>query len=67
MIPCKDQPKLKPCPFCGGKAELCYHDHLCMPIEYRVYCSKCKIHTQGNLGKPDTEVKAWNKRSKEVK
>lgn len=55
--------KLKPCPFCGGKAQIhkCYHYGL--GYEYWVECTVCEIRTPGGIdNKESYEVKLWNRR-----
>lgn len=52
--------KLKPCPFCGGKA-------ICMNAGSGVYYIRCKCCgsiTQTSLGK-QLATKAWNRRDGE--
>lgn len=55
--------KLKPCPFCGGKARLIYS----MPFN-AVHCTKCKVFGKTIVdsyeqrdGKAEA-IKAWNRR-----
>ena len=58
--------KLKPCPFCGGKAKI---NKMPYGDNYKVYCPKCGIamgFTYSHIH-PKTEeeaVTAWNTRSK---
>ncbi len=55
--------KLKPCPFCGGKAIL-----LDASYPYWVVCDDCGARVRGHRGVGDEGIKAsieaWNKRSK---
>lgn len=65
--------KLKPCPFCGGKAGLAAatHESEC----FSVVCKSCGIiigqYTKNDAGHwenlfyktPDAAVKAWNRRN----
>lgn len=54
--------KLRPCPFCGGKAYLHHNGKT-----YFVICGsrkKCKVRPQTISSDLDTVVNAWNKRSK---
>lgn len=53
--------KLKPCPFCGGKAHI-----MKMGYPHWIYCEKCgaKVHG-GVVGEKEGEeasIKAWNRR-----
>ena len=54
--------KLKPCPFCGGKAEI-------MKIGYPhwIYCLKCGARVHGYVTKTrageKASIEAWNRRS----
>lgn len=49
--------KLKPCPFCGGEAELTGFD----APEYWVWCPNCKASTDAHTGKMNA-IEAWNTR-----
>ena len=51
--------KLKPCPFCGGEAEVLDH------INYYVGCSNCGVSTKG-YGKEIKAVTAWNTRTNTI-
>ena len=55
-------PDLKPCPFCGGKAELfnSYDGYHC------VQCTVCYCSTL-NFRKEQTAINFWNRRSGELK
>ena len=54
--------KLKPCPLCGGEAELLPD----FTIEYFVCCKECHLST--NKYYEDYQaVEAWNRREKENK
>ena len=61
--------KLKPCPFCGGKAEI----HNCMEFENDtlaliysgksgVHCSECHCATIP-YGSKDEAIEVWNRRA----
>ena len=50
--------KLKPCPFCGGEAEITYCDEGCCGAKpYEVYCD-CGAH----ISAYEKSIKAWNTR-----
>ena len=61
--------KLKPCPFCGGKAEL-YKvewkmDKRGVPSRpYWIFCTECNIATP-SVGTKRAAIKRWNRRTKE--
>ena len=42
-----DKPELKPCPFCGGKPQLCTlsnsSSHFGVGFEFEIACTSCKI------------------------
>lgn len=68
------QTELKPCPFCGGKAEILkptprisrYRAYI-----YSVYCSDCDLlfgydEDYGGIFETDQEaIEAWNRRANE--
>ena len=47
--------KLKPCPFCGGKAEVLINEYSDSSKEYLVSCTEC-----------DGMVERWRKTEKEA-
>lgn len=47
--------ELKPCPFCGGEAQLIGHS------PYSITCRKCRATTV-ICNTPDDAIKAWNNR-----
>ncbi len=53
--------KLKPCPFCGGKAEL-DEDYDSGNI-FWVFCTRCGISTDTDYVSKEA-IKAWNRRPK---
>jgi len=55
--------KLKPCPFCGGKAELV--DCGIGPDRYFVRCQKCDTVQGGLWMQKQTAIKRWNRRAKD--
>src|SRR5258708_4145071 len=56
--------ELKPCPFCGGKAELVFHGG---PENIEVCCSNMNSCAIGQLGvyrdTREEAIKAWNRRA----
>lgn len=53
---CKEN-KLKPCPFCGGEAEL---DNC---GKYQVWCNHCGTIQMGQFfNTPEEAIEAWNRR-----
>lgn len=53
------EPKLKPCPFCGGKANLSYAG-VCKLI----ICGKCLVHTEAYQTYEEA-AEIWNRRCNE--
>jgi len=53
-----NQPELKECPFCGGKAELRFDTGL---KSYFIVCSNCKVETNIDA-KREEVIKLWNRR-----
>ena len=49
--------KLKPCPFCGGKAKIIYY----YPYLYAVQCVVCGSGTL-HFSSQDTAINVWNRR-----
>ena len=54
--------ELKPCPFCGGEAEIEMDD--CWYWNYHVFCQECKIGTD-YYNTADEAIEAWNRRAGE--
>lgn len=50
--------ELKPCPFCGGEAEIEMDDSWCW--NYYVFCQECKIGTDC-YETADEAIEAWNR------
>jgi Lar family restriction alleviation protein len=57
----EQQPDLKPCPFCGGDAQIDRHSYIDKEDFFSVYCSQCLVNRDEF---PNTEkaVSDWNKR-----
>ena len=51
--------ELKPCPFCGEKAEIYMGDGISLS---KVWCRNCRVST-GNFKSDIKAISAWNKRS----
>ena len=57
--------ELKPCPFCGGKAEVLTDEN----EEYYVSCTECTAllgyctDTWGDYSTEDEAIEAWNRRA----
>ena len=54
------EPELKPCPFCGGEAELVHHE--CKMNDIKIQCTKCGIKTGWWMGEPAELIEQWNTR-----
>ena len=54
--------KLKPCPFCGGEAEIIAIDYDDDELWYRPECSKCNCGWLENFETPREAITAWNRR-----
>ena len=52
--------ELKPCPDCGGEAEIEMDD--CWYWNYHVFCQECKIGTD-YYDTADEAIEAWNRRA----
>ena len=51
---------LKPCPFCGGKAELAFTKGVTMGDLYWVHCTQCRIATPVE-DKVKVATAVWNR------
>ena len=65
-----DEIKLKPCPFCGGKAEINVDREAVEDTEkrhwaYTVVCKRC-CATSGLTYLPEKAREAWNRRAEQV-
>ena len=55
--------KLKPCPFCGGEADL-INDYLYEKWYAGCHNGKCAVQPDTYIhGTPDSAIKAWNTRA----
>ena len=58
-----DKTKLKPCPFCGGKAKLKLNFDAYLTVEvFKIYCVQCGIQTFYNWSRQQV-FKKWNRRT----
>lgn len=58
--------KLKPCPFCGGKAAIRKKNDDEVGVCYYVFCTKCCCETQ--YSRTQTEaIRDWDKREEPKK
>ena len=62
-----DDKRIKPCPFCGGKAEIITNDDELRgftddELEYSVCCTRCSCNSGWGLSEDDA-VNAWNTRN----
>ena len=58
--------ELKPCPFCGGRADVSIDSEPVVDMDgrrwaYTVVCNKC-CATSGLIYRPEKAVEAWNRR-----
>ena len=61
--------ELKPCPFCGGKAEVdtpTYWDGAKGRKTYAISCKSCRCRTPDYMGLVGA-IEAWNRRAEDVK
>lgn len=58
--------ELKPCPFCGGKAEVVPYSVYGKVKSYFVNCLKCGCQIRDYTSKQNAE-KAWNRRANDEK
>ena len=54
--------KLKPCPFCGGEAEIIEHEYVGAPNTYGCICMKCNSQSYQFFEQPNKAIEAWNRR-----
>ena len=60
----KDVIDLKPCPFCGGEAQMQYHEFDGYERTYGVICVDCMVQFDTFFLLEEEAVKAWNSRVK---
>jgi Lar family restriction alleviation protein len=52
---------LKPCPFCGGEAEL-----IALDLQWHIHCYGCDVYVHfASDSLRDEAIAAWNKRTEE--
>ena len=56
---------LKPCPFCGGEADILEHQFEGFSPTYGVTCLDCNCETYQFFDTEDEAIAAWNRRAKE--
>lgn len=57
------KPELKPCPFCGGEAEVVSHISFFDQLFFGVKCLYCGIQTSQYYREPTPAIKIWNTRT----
>ena len=58
---------LKPCPFCGGEADVIEHLFYEHDSLYGLQCKKCKAKTYLFYESEEKAIEAWNRRAGEEK
>lgn len=53
--------ELKPCPFCGGKAELRWWQTRSYETKWFVFCTQCKVSVE-DMESSSKVIEVWNKR-----
>ena len=56
---------LKPCPFCGGEADVIEHLFHGLDSSYGLQCKKCEAETYQFYRSEEKAIKAWNSRAGE--
>ena len=56
---------LKPCPFCGGEADVIEHLFHGLDSLYGLQCKKCKAKTYLFYESEEKAIEAWNRRTGE--
>ena len=58
--------ELKPCPFCGGEADLINNDYVYEKWFAGCHNGKCPVQPETYIhGTKDEAINAWNRRAKE--
>ena len=55
------EPKLEPCPFCGGEAKV-----MDMGYPHWVYCKNCGAKVHGGTHDEKDSIQAWNRRANQT-
>ena len=55
--------KLKPCPFCGGKARVQGHEFIGYGDTFGVVCLNCGAETRQFYVTENEAIEAWNRRA----
>ena len=55
----------KPCPFCGGKAEIVTHEFIALNNSYGIKCKDCEAKSYQFFEAPEYALTAWNRRAYE--
>ena len=56
---------LKPCPFCGGEADVIEHRFYLLDSSYGLCCKECKAETYQFYESEEKAIDAWNRRAGE--
>lgn len=54
---------LKPCPLCGGQANVIEHRFHGLDSSYGLQCKKCKAETYQFYESEEKAIEAWNRRA----
>ena len=56
------EPKLKPCPFCGGEAVMLTHSFFNLNETFGVQCAVCEAETNQFYHTKEEAAEAWNRK-----
>lgn len=56
---------LKPCPFCGGEADVIEHRFYLLDSSYGLCCKECKAETYQFYESEEKAIESWNRRAGE--